>query len=318
VLVVNSVTRSDDILAMPACQHGPTTRVEWPTLGLIAAFDVAMVAVVVWHAAVPVPLLLVAFALLGGFHMSLLHEVLHGHPTPTQWLNEALVWAPSIAWLPYPTYRDSHRLHHRVALTVPGADPESFYVDAPTWGRTGRVGRAVLWVNRTILGRVLVWPAIAIVRSLRDAGRKVGSDAAERRTWVVHLMSVALTLYLVCVVGGVSWWVFLLGFNYGGLGVTYVRSFAEHLAVDSGSPCAVVRANPVWALLFLNNNLHHTHHARPGAPWYRLPELRRQLGSDDAARAGAGWYRGYGEIARRYLVRPFDTPIHPQDVTAPT
>ena len=56
-----------------------------------------------------------------------------------------------------------------------------------------------------------------------------------------------------------------------------VRSFAEHRFVDGGTQSAVVRAGPVMSLLFLNNNLHLSHHARPGVPWYQLPALHERL-----------------------------------------
>jgi fatty acid desaturase len=75
---------------------------------------------------------------------------------------------------------------------------------------------------------------------------------------------------------------------------------------------AVVHTSPPIALLFLNNNLHHTHHTRPDAAWYRLPELNHELGSDAIAAAGAGLYRGgYAEQWRRFGVRPFCRPVFP-------
>jgi fatty acid desaturase len=72
-----------------------------------------------------------------------------------------------------------------------------------------------------------------------------------------------------------------------------------------------VEAGPLLALLFLNNNLHHTHHARPGAPWYRLPSLARTLRSAEVAAVGAGRYRSYTDVVRRHFARPLDGPVHP-------
>jgi fatty acid desaturase len=66
------------------------------------------------------------------------------------------------------------------------------------------------------------------------------------------------------------------------------------------------------ALLYLNNNLHHTHHERPGVPWYRIPALHREMGSDEIAAGGAGLYTGgYLQIARQFLFKPFCQPDHP-------
>jgi fatty acid desaturase len=285
-------------------------KVEWRTVALIAGLHGAFVAAVMWHDSMPWPAAMVLFALLGCLHMSILHEVLHGHPTPNQRLNEALVMLPAVSWLPYPLYRDAHRLHHRVELTVPGVDPESFYVDLETWERANPVWRGVLWVNRTVLGRVFVWPAVMITRALIEAARVAPLDRRQRRVWAGHIVSVAVSVGLVCGLGGVPWWLFLIGFGYFGLGLSNVRSFVEHLSVESGTPCAVVRANAFWGLLFLNNNLHHAHHSEPDAAWYRLPAIRRELGSDDLAAEGAGLYTGYLDVFRRYLVRPFDQPVH--------
>ena len=182
----DTVVRSDHIECPPnGCRTARPGdgRVEWPTLALIAAFHGALVAIVAWHDVLPWPVALVLFALLGCLHMSMLHEVLHGHPTPIQLLNEAMVILPAVAWLPYPEYRDAHRLHHRVDLTVPGVDPESFYVDAATWERANPVWRMLLLANRTVLGRVLVWPGVVIVRTLIGAVRTAPFDRRLRRVW---------------------------------------------------------------------------------------------------------------------------------------
>ncbi len=288
-----------------------SVAVELPTLALLVANDVVIAALVVAHPSIPLPLLVVAFAVCGAMHMSLQHEALHGHPTPHQWLNELLVTVPSFIWLSFPAYRDSHRLHHRVELTHPQADPESFYVDQETWDRSSRLWRAVLEANRTLLGRMVLWPVVAMARGTWSLLR----DAVRTRRGLLALAGHALatwaTLWLVTVVGGVPWWVFATGFIYGGLALTCLRSFAEHLAVADGVPSAMVRTNWFWSTLFLNNNLHHAHHAAPNVAWYRLPQTAEILHSDQLAAAGAGLYLGYREVARRHLVHPFSQPIHP-------
>jgi fatty acid desaturase len=291
--------------------------IEWPTTVVLSGFYAGLIGLTVFGASVPWPIMLVSAALLGGLHMSLCHEVLHGHPTPWRRLNEAFVILPAIAWVPYAVYRDSHRLHHEVELTTPGVDPESFYVTDETWARAGALGRGVLWANRTLLGRLLLWPWVTMIRTPLTALRAARTDRHVLRQWLVHLVATAATVVLLCVVGNLPWWVYVVGFNYGGLAFTYIRSFAEHLPVAEGSRSAVVDASWFWSLLFLNNNLHHTHHAAPGAAWYRLRALRTELDSDQAARDGAGWYSGYAELFRRHLVHPFSQPVHPDAAERP-
>jgi len=130
--------------------------------------------------------------------------------------------------------------------------------------------------------------------------------------WALHIAaSVALGWWLFGVVG-VNPWVYVLGFSLGGSACTQLRSFVEHAAVAEGTRCAVVKASPPMALLYLNNNLHHTHHAVPDLEWYKIPAMHRALGSDALADAGAGLYSGgYLEVVRTYFLHPFCQPDHP-------
>lgn len=288
-----------------------TPSVEWRTLAVMLANNLIIAGIVVVHRSIPAVVAVIALALCGAMHMSLQHEAVHGHPTPRQWLNEALVAVPSFVWLSVPAYRDSHRLHHHVELTRPGLDPESFYVDQESWDRAPALWRRVLVINRTLLGRMLLWPIVGMVRAIVLALRSAVASRRAAAEFAGHLVSVAVTVWLVMIVGGLPWWMYLIGFMYGGLSLTYLRSFAEHLAVAEGTRSAMIRTNKAMALLFLNNNLHDAHHTEPDLAWFRIPEAAERLHSDELATAGAGLYRGYGEIARRYLIRPFAQPINP-------
>jgi fatty acid desaturase len=292
--------------------HPNGGTVELPTVALVVAWWAAAIGVVAGHAALPWFVSVPVLALLGALHGSLQHEAIHGHPTPWQRVNTALVWVPATLWCPFPEYRASHLAHHANELTVPGLDPESFYVDVDSWEAAGPLTRLVMRINRTLLGRMVIGPPVMIGAALRraalDAWREPGGRA---RMWAAHALGAAVLWWLVVGVAGLPWWEYLLGAVWGGTSLTLLRSFAEHRAPTAGgSASAVVRSR--WlGLLYLHNNLHHTHHALPGAPWYALPQLHADLGSDEIARAGAGLYDGYGDVARRYLVRPFDTPVHP-------
>jgi fatty acid desaturase len=102
--------------------------------------------------------------------------------------------------------------------------------------------------------------------------------------WLIHLASAAVVAWIVFGVADVPVWQYLLGACYLGMSVTYIRSFVEHLGVaEPATRSAVVRSNWFFGLLFLNNNLHHTHHTLPGAAWYRLPVLTDEIAADDAA-----------------------------------
>ena len=287
-------------------------RIEWLTLGLFVGFYVAWLVVVLLHERLPWPVSIAVLALLGGFYMSLQHEALHGHPTSRRSVNTALAFAPLSLWLPYLRYRRSHIVHHSTDLTDPQHDPESFYLRPVEWNSAGRIKRAYILFTRTMVGRLSAGSVHSIGQYLLNECRNVRSDRRARRRWTAHLAAVIALAWWLFVLVGVPVWEYLLGFVLLGQSFTLLRSFVEHCAVAEGTRSAVVKAGPVMSLLYLNNNLHHTHHAQPSTPWYQLPALHRQLEGDVAAAQGAGLYRhGYVDVARRNLVRPFCQPDHP-------
>ena len=238
---------------------------------------------------------------------SLQHETIHGHPTRWGPVNEALGWAPLWLWLPYPIYRDEHRTHHDDAiLTDPFADPESKYAAPMDWPHFGRLRRAALRFNTTLLGRLSLGPALAMADFLQRECRAV-IDAEPGRRWLWALHALALVPVLAWLwLCAIPLWAYGLLFVYPGLSLTLLRSFAEHIAAaEPKSRTVTVEAGPFFSLLFLNNNLHALHHARPELPWFALPRLARQLPCP------ALCYGGYGEIARRFLLRPIHAPVHP-------
>jgi fatty acid desaturase len=159
-------------------------------------------------------------------------------------------------------------------------------------------GRFTLGVPRTVLR--FWWRDLTHMR-----------DASVRKAWAVHLpLAVALGWWLFAVVH-VNPWVYLFGFVFGGAACSVMRSFVEHCAVPEGTRSAVVLAGPVVSLLFLNINLHHTHHAEPDVEWYRIPAIHREMGSEAIAAEGAGLYKSYFEVLRTYFFTPFCQPDHP-------
>lgn len=285
---------------------------EWRTLGLFAGFYVSWAVVILGHRSIPWYASVVALALLGGFFMSLQHEALHGHPTSSRPVNTALAFAPLSFWLPYLAYRASHMVHHHTDLTDPDIDPESFYLRPHDWATAGTLKRAYILLTRTMLGRLTVGSVDSIVRYLRHEAGAIRSDRHVARRWAVHLAATGLLVWWLFVVVGVPVWEYVLGFVVMGQSLTLLRSFVEHCAVAEGTRSAVVKAGPLMSLLYLNNNLHHTHHAEPSTPWYELPALHRRLDGDNLAAHGAGLYRrGYLEVAKRNFLRPFCQPDHP-------
>ena len=265
----------------------------------------------------PLWVLLPLLAITSAWHSSFQHELLHGHPFSNQTVNDVIGLLSPQLWIPYREYRRTHLLHHRNEfLTVPGVDPEAYYTSRQVWEARNRCEKAVLRANRTLLGRLTVGPVLVMVTSFKvEIPRVVNGEGRARRSWAEHIVANGIVLWWVVSMCNMRVWVYLVGAVYGGLALVLQRSFVEHrfVAPDRGRS-AMVQAGPFWSLLYLNNNLHVTHHERPSAPWYQLPELSQQLDSASKAQAGGGLYRGYWDVARQYGVRPFDQTVHPSEL----
>lgn len=289
-------------------------RVELPTWGLAAAIYGGWLALTWFAAALPVWAVLPAGTWLIAWHMSLQHEVLHGHPTRQQWLNDALGFPPLNLWLPYARYRDSHRQHHRTPhLTDPLDDPESYYLTPERVARLGWLGRAFHVLLNTFPGRITLGPFLAIGGFLTDEVRQLrAGDAASWRAWPAHLLGCVAVLAWVMGVCDLSLPYYLLVFVLPGVALTLVRSFAEHRAdADPAARTAIVEHAPLLGLLFLNNHLHVVHHARPDLPWFAIPRHWRANRAAILATTHGPRYAGYGTILRAYLLHPHHPLAHP-------
>ncbi len=297
----------------------PSPRLEWPTL-VLAVIIYGGWLLLTWAWA-HVPLL--ALCALGGWlvawQSSLQHEVMHGHPTRSRQINDAVGWPPLSLWLPYTIYKSAHLRHHKDEnLTDPIEDPESVYLRPTDWDRLHPLIRAVLTFNMTLIGRLTIGPLIMIGgflwAELGAVWRGEGSGRrSARRIWARHAVGVAAVLIWVVGVCDMPMWLYLFAFVYVGAALTRLRSFAEHrFAERHEERTAIVEKGGLLGLLYLNNNLHVLHHLRPAVPWYRLPAQYRAERVALLERNGGLVYAGYLDVARRFLVRAHDNPRHPR------
>ena len=288
--------------------------IEWPTVILGLGIYGAWAAVTFFHDFVPLWLLVPVGGYLVAWHGSLQHEATHGHPSASVRLNALFAGIPLSLWLPFGVYRSLHLAHHRTPeLTVPGIDPESFYVESERWRTTSGFGRIIAWITSTLAGRLIVGPALVIGAFLLGELKRVrGGDRSHCRAWVSHVVGVLLVVGWLVWVADFNLVEYAVVFVYPGLSLTLLRSFAEHRpAEDRAHRSAIVEASPLLGLLFLHNNLHALHHEEPSRPWYQLPRRYRELRADLLDRNGGYYFSGYLGIARRYAFRPKDTPVHP-------
>jgi len=253
-------------------------------------------------------------AVLLALHSSLQHEILHGHPTRWRWVNHLLAVPALSLWLPFERYRQLHLIHHvNDRLTDPHDDPETNYWDPEDWRRLGPIGRALVRIQLTLAGRMLLGPLWRIPRFLRaELWAVVRGERHARSYWAEHLVWCALVIWWVTVVCGIPFWVYVVAMVYPGYSLLLVRSFAEHRArVPMRERTAIVEGSWFFGPLFLFNNLHAMHHEEPLMPWYQY-NARYRVVRDRLIRENGGLiYSTYFDVARRFLFRPHDVPVHP-------
>ena len=290
--------------------------VEIPTLLLILAANGAWLAITYAYTRWPLWVVVPVTAVLLTLHSSLQHEILHGHPTRWRAVNHLLAVVPLSLWLPYERYRQKHLTHHiNDRLTDPHDDPESNYLTHEDWTRLGAAGRALVWIQTTLAGRVVLGPYWRIPRFLRaELGGVIRNEGRLRAVWLEHLLWCVPVVLWVTVVCRIPFWLYVVAMVIPGNGILLIRSFAEHRARPAvRERSAIVEGSWLLGPLFLFNNLHAMHHEEPLMPWYEYNARYRATRDCLLAANGGLVYSTYFDVARRYLLRPHDAPEHPTD-----
>jgi fatty acid desaturase len=289
-------------------------QVDGPTLIVALVIYAAWGALIWYNAVLPWWFMMPVGAYLLAWHFSLQHEAIHSFRGVPAWLRFALVFPPIGLWFPFPLYRKSHTTHHRdIHLTVPGVDTESYYVLRADWQRMGPFMRAVLTFNQTLVGRLLIGPALRLwILVSKESKRVAQGDYSHLPHWAAHALAVALLFWFISGVCHFPWWQYCLVIAYPGMSLSLLRAFYEHRAAeDSQQRTAAVESNVVFGLLYLYNNLHVVHHLKPTMPWYDIPRYYRENRESLLELNGQYAYRGYAVFVRRYLLTPVFSPVHP-------
>lgn len=291
-----------------------SARFEVPTWLVAGAIYGGWLGVTALYGTLPWWCLLAAGGWLLAWHGSLQHEAIHGHPTRSARVNALVAGLPLGLWLPYGIYRELHVAHHRCPdITDPLDDPESFYVTAAAWRSAGPIGRALLRAHATLLGRLLLGPPLAVSRLLaNEVGLLWRGDRRHLRHWALHAAGLIPVLLWLTLVAGIPLWAYLLLFVYPGLALTLLRSYAEHrVAPERSHRTAIIEAGAPFGLLFLHNNLHAVHHARPHLPWYQIPGWYRAHQDRVLEKNGGYLVPGYLPLIRRWGLRAHQPPVYP-------
>jgi len=303
-------------MSVPSSGGRRFTIVEFPTFAVGIVIHTLWFGLTAWAPSLPRwswCIVGMAGGVLVAWHGSFQHETIHGHPTRSRAWNALLGSLPLGLWLPYGIYREQHEAHHRnVHLTDPLEDPESFYVTPGQWAKMGALGRAFFHVQSTLLGRLVLGPAMVTSRFLLAELRRLwAGDTQHVRAWVQHATGVALVVVWLSLVCHLSLARYVLLFVYPGLALTLLRSFFEHRPAEKAAHrIGIVEAGPLMGLLYLNNNLHVVHHEAPDVAWYELPARYRARRAEILAENGGFKFRGYLALLARFAVRAKDGPVH--------
>lgn len=288
-------------------------EIEWPTFVVLAGCYAVWASAIWWHETLTLWLAAPLAAYCVALQSSLRHEALHGHPTRSLAINEALVFPPLCLMIPYRRFRDTHlRHHHDSRLTDPYDDPESWYLAERDYRALPAPLRLLLRANTTLAGRLVLGPPLSVAGLLRHDVRAM--RAGDRRiaaAWALHAAG-AVPVVAWIVLSGFGVLTYLLAVGWPGLSLLMLRTYAEHRAdPEVARRTAIIEASPVLAFLFLNNNLHYVHHQRPRVPWYQLPAVYRAERERFRAENGGYGFDGYADLARRYLLRSKEPVAHP-------
>jgi len=286
---------------------------EFPTIAVIVAtYGIWVIGTTAaWQAAPILGFVLTTLAI--AQFSSLQHEVLHGHPFANQRLNEALVFPALTLFVPYNRFRDLHLAHHHdPILTDPYDDPESNFMDPSQWARLPDWLRRAYRINSTLLGRILIGPALSIwVLGRDDLAAIRRGDAAVRRAWVLQALGGVLVIGWLALVGAMPLWAYVAA-AYLAYGMLKIRTFLEHRAHEAfrGRSVIIEDRGPL-SFLFLNNNFHAVHHMHPTTAWYDLP-AKYAANRDHYLRRNDGYrFANYAEVFRLYFLHAKDPVPHP-------
>jgi fatty acid desaturase len=292
----------------------PQTRplIEWPTFAVLVATYLAFAAgTLLWPVSALLSLVITTLAI--AQFSSLQHEVLHGHPFRSRWLGELAVSPALTIYVPYLRFKDTHLQHHYDPnLTDPYDDPEANFMEPAKWHALPKAAQILLRANNTLLGRMLLGPALSIWFFCGgDLRAIIGGDRRIALGWALHGLGMVPVLLWLWAATEMPIWAWFLA-AYFGFCLLKIRTFAEHRAHEAfRARSVIVEDRGPLALLFLNNNLHAVHHMHPELPWYRLPKTYEARKEHYQRRNGDYVFANYATLFREYFLRAKDPVPHP-------
>ncbi|WP_421904665.1 fatty acid desaturase [Mameliella sp.] len=277
-------------------------------IGLILALGVVTVAT--WGSAWGMFWLLVYSAV----HQSATarqHELGHGTPFRTRWINELFFHFSSFITLSEGHYyRWRHARHHTHTIIV-GKDPE---IQSP---RPPEI--VSLLINLFNLKTVVLTTRDFLRRAAGDLGQgrhfiPEGEQLKVIRAARIYLGLIGLIVVACIVTGSLLPLLLTIGPRVIGAPLYALLHFTQHAGLDEDVHdhrlnSRTIYMNPVLRFLYANMNYHVEHHIFPMVPYYRLPELHALI-KDQCPEPKHGLVDAYRDIVPTLLRQLKDPSFH--------
>jgi fatty acid desaturase len=211
------------------------------------------------------------------------HELSHGTPFKSRWINEVLFHICAFMTLREGYYyRWSHTRHHTHTIIV-GKDPE---IAAPR--PPDVVGQFLdlffLKDGHHQVSRIMK----NATGDLTEAGKHFVPESERRKVaWAsrIYLAIVAAVIVWCFAIGSILPAMFIVLPRFYGGALSQLFNLTQHAGLsedvhDHRLNTRTVYLNPVFAFLYANMNYHIEHHMFPMVPFYRLPELHEMIRAD--------------------------------------
>ena len=276
-------------------------------LALIAATGVATV--VTWGSGWGI-VWLVLYSVIHQSATARQHELAHGTPFRTRWMNEVFFHLSSFITLSEGHYyRWRHSRHHTHTIIV-GRDPEIQSVRPPEI--------VSLLINLFNLKTVVTTIREFIARAGGDLGPGEHFVPEGERQTVIRAAQVYLALVVLILLASVALasplpLLLTIGPRVVGAPLYAILHFTQHAGLDEDVydhrlNSRTIYMNPVLLFLYGNMNYHIEHHMFPMVPYYRLPELHEMI-KDQCPPPKKGLLDAYRDIAPT-LIRQLKDPSY--------
>ena len=230
------------------------------------------------------------------------HELCHGTPFKTRWLNEIFLWIVSfLTWGNFVHFRASHVRHHQYTVH----HPQDLEVILPGSVRL----RDFLW--SFVVHPLAIWGVLKtqVRHSLgilegeweNRIFSEEGAPRKEAMFWWARIQlagHVGLAVLFIAAGHPILIPIFLTPFWGGWL--TYLCALPQHYALQPNVPdwrksCRTVLQDPITSYLYWNMNYHTEHHMCAAVPFFNLRKLHRAI-AHDSPRPNRGLLNAWKEM----------------------